>query len=244
MIPKLVHLTYKTEDLPDHWKPSLQRWKDLGWQVMFHTDETNQKLVETHYPQYLNKYLSFKYPIERVDMVRLCFLHKWGGVYCDLDLHPAYDFYEEIKNNECTLLCSPMDGRTFTNMFMAGKAGHPFWTEYLDALRVQSPFWAIGKHLHVMTTTGPLKMNSVVRSSFSSFTKLSNDWIKCTVCDLDDDDGPANVCSEGKLLVVRGQSWNSWDSRLYNWFYCNRTQIEIATLCLLICIIIWKQHKK
>ena len=243
MIPKLVHLTYKTENVPDHWKPSIQRWKDLGWKVLFHTDETNQKLVEKHYPQYLNKYLSFKYPIEKVDMVRLCFLHKWGGVYCDLDLYPAYDFYDELKGSDCSLLCSPMDNRTFTNMFMAGRAKHPFWIEYLDAISVQAPFWAVGKHLHVMTTTGPLKMNWVARASFSTFNKLGDDWIKCTVCDLEDDDCSA-VCKDGKLLVVKGQSWNSWDSKLYNWVYCNRTQVEITVLCCLVMLIVWNQHKK
>ncbi len=244
MIPKLVHLTYKTQDLPTHWKPSLQRWKELGWQVMFHTDATNDKLVQNEYPEYLNKYLSFKYPIEKVDMVRLCFLHKWGGVYCDLDLYPAYDFYDEIKDNECSLLCSPMDSKTFTNMFMAGKAGHPFWIEYLDAISVQPPFWALGKHLHVMTTTGPLKMHSIASKTFSSYVKLSSDWIKCTVCDLEGEEDCPGVCREGKLLVVKGQSWNGWDSKLYNWFYCNRIQLEVAVLLFFVAFLVWKQNKK
>jgi mannosyltransferase OCH1-like enzyme len=243
MIPKTVHLTYKTRDVPAHWAPSIKKWQDLGWKVMFHTDATNLRLVETEYPHHLTKYLAFRHPIERVDFVRLCFLHKWGGVYCDLDLVPAYDFYDEIKDCELALLCSPVDHKTFTNMFMVGRAGHPFWTEYMDGCSVQSPIWAVGKHLHIMWSTGPQKMDRIVRRGNYSFTRLGRDWITCTICDLDEDDASA-LCGDGKLLVVRGQSWNGPDSRVYKFFFCNKQQIAIACGIVIALYIIYKQTKK
>lgn len=242
-IPKLVHLSYKTlETVPDHWKPSIEVWKTQGWTVMFHSDQDNDELVKRDYSKYYESYKSFPYVIQRVDMVRLCYLHKWGGVWCDLDLVPSRDLYDELKDYPLSLIQSPVDHKCYTNMFMAGEKSHPFWIAYLDAMKVKGPWWAIGKHLEVMYTTGPSLMDQVVRRFMQEHPEnpvhtLPKDWIVCNVCNIGESD-------EGVLKVVKGQSWNGWDSKVYGFVFCNRWKIALVLLLLLVLWFVWKLNAK
>jgi mannosyltransferase OCH1-like enzyme len=244
MIPKLVHLSYKSFDtVPGHWKPSIEKWKELGWNVMFHSDADNDQLVAQDYPQYLGKYQGMKYIIQKVDLVRLCYLHKWGGVWCDLDLVPSRDIYADLQPHQVCLLLSPVNHESYTNMFMASVPGHPLWIAYLDAISSEGPWWALGKHLEVMYTTGPSKMDHVVRKwlqekreAFPLHT-LPNNWIMCNVCNI-------GLCDEGVLKVVKGQSWNTWDSRVYGFVYCNTGKIAAVLLGIVIAYIAFKYFQK
>ena len=242
VIPKIVHLSYKSvATLPDHWKPTLDVWKQQGWQVMFHSDEDTEALMKNDYPQYYDTYSKFAHMIQKVDMVRICYLHKWGGVWSDLDLVPTRDLYPELQY-DLSLIKSAIDPRMYTNMFMAGKAGHPFWIAYLDAIKHKAPWWALGKHLEVYFTTGPRLMNNVVKKFKKTHPELSihtlpDDWIVCTVCNI-------GKCDGGVIKVVQGQSWNSWDSEVYNWLYCNLNTIIVVILILLVLFVIYRHHKQ
>lgn len=45
----------------------------------------NDRLIAEHYPQFLPYFRSATPAILRVDLVRLAYLHRFGGVYADLD---------------------------------------------------------------------------------------------------------------------------------------------------------------
>ena len=87
-IPRIVHQTYKSTDLP----PNFKSWRDEcitqnpGWEFKIWTDDDNLHLVEEHYPQLLDLYLGYDIKIKRIDMVRFLYLHKFGGVYMDMDM--------------------------------------------------------------------------------------------------------------------------------------------------------------
>ena len=229
-IPKLVHLTYKSEnELPDHWRKSLEKWKDYGWEVMFHTDEDNDNLIKNDYPWLLEKYNNFKYFISKVDLARVCYLHKWGGVYSDLDLRPSKNFYDEIKNEELCF-CESSFGHNYTNEFMCGEKGHPFWIDLMNEIKVYPPWWAFTKHFKVMSTSGPFVLDGLVKKTKYNYKILGNDWISCNVCS-------TNKCKIGKLIKVEGQSWNSWDSLLLNKLYCYRFYLMILFIFFVIYVI-------
>ena len=52
----------------------------------FWTDEMNLQLVKESYPSLLETYIGYEYPIQRADSIRYMILHKFGGVYLDLDI--------------------------------------------------------------------------------------------------------------------------------------------------------------
>mmetsp|Transcript_27338 Transcript_27338/g.57718 ORF Transcript_27338/g.57718 Transcript_27338/m.57718 type:complete len:320 (+) Transcript_27338:52-1011(+) len=87
-IPRIVHQTYKSTSLP----PNFQSWRDEciaqnpTWEFRIWTDEDNLRLVQEHYPHFLALYEGYDSNIKRIDMVRFLYLHKFGGVYMDMDM--------------------------------------------------------------------------------------------------------------------------------------------------------------
>ena len=79
----------------------MEAWKRLhpGWRYMLWTDEDNLEFVRSKYPEFLDLYLYWPYPIQRVDMVRYLILDYYGGIYCDLDQQPLQSlerFFQEV----------------------------------------------------------------------------------------------------------------------------------------------------
>src|SRR6185503_9275839 len=87
-IPKVIHQTWKTPDVPPQWRDYARTWQDLhpAWQYHLWTDEANRAFVAEHYPRLLPAFDAYPYAIQRADAVRYCLLHRYGGVYIDLDI--------------------------------------------------------------------------------------------------------------------------------------------------------------
>lgn len=50
------------------------------------TDATARLFMQTHYPSFLPTYDSYEYNIQRADAIRYFVLHRYGGIYMDLDV--------------------------------------------------------------------------------------------------------------------------------------------------------------
>jgi mannosyltransferase OCH1-like enzyme len=48
-----------------------------------------EKLIEEDFPEYLELWNDFRYPIQRCDFIRYCILYKFGGLYLDCDIRPV-----------------------------------------------------------------------------------------------------------------------------------------------------------
>ena len=59
------------------------------------TDAMNRELIRRHYPFFLETYDSFELNIMRADSARVFYMHRYGGVYMDLDF--------EVGREECHL---------------------------------------------------------------------------------------------------------------------------------------------
>jgi mannosyltransferase OCH1-like enzyme len=101
-IPKIIHQTWKSEDLLESQIPYTESWKKFHPEFLhvLWTDEDNNKLVTERYPQYLEVYNSFPLVIEQIDFVRLLYLLEFGGIYADTD-YVAYDnIIKHLSNND------------------------------------------------------------------------------------------------------------------------------------------------
>jgi mannosyltransferase OCH1-like enzyme len=138
-IPKIVHQTWKTHTVPDHWQESHLGWKTLcdenDWTYMLWTDEDNESLIATHYSWFLDRYKAYKHNIQRADAVRYFILHKYGGLYVDLDIAPIAKRFlllfelvkdEQVVLTECTFGNSSKTQK-LTNSFMASVPESDFW---------------------------------------------------------------------------------------------------------------------
>ena len=65
---------------------------------MLWTDAKSRQLIADHYSWFLPTFDGYKYPIQRADAIRYFVLHRFGGIYMDLDvgclrpIDPLLDF--------------------------------------------------------------------------------------------------------------------------------------------------------
>lgn len=163
--PRLIHQSWKDRELPhrfktwsDSWRRHHPNWYYVLWSVADsllrlcalttarRTDADNLELVTRFYPQYLDAYLKLPSEIYRADMVRNCLMHRFGGIYADLDvesIQPLDALLDVPAEREgmATAYVGKMDTEgdelaepnSIPNAFMASTApGHPFWLGPLD----------------------------------------------------------------------------------------------------------------
>src|SRR6185312_9041947 len=124
-------------------------------------------LVEHHYPALVPLYRSFRREIFRADMARCLYLHRFGGVYIDLDIEPLRSITTLLEGQACLLGSEPEvharmlwgKSRLACNALMASEPGHPFWLRMLDeiARRARTQHGA----QNPVDTTGPITLDAV-----------------------------------------------------------------------------------
>ena len=141
--PRIIHQTYKTNALPEHWKESPEKWKHYhpSYEYKFWTDEDNLRLITEHFSWFLPTYEGFKYNIQRVDAVRSFILYKYGGIYADLDVVPRKTFetfltFVENSRTEAQIILpeteNPWGNYKLTNWLMVSKPAADVWKVYWE----------------------------------------------------------------------------------------------------------------
>ena len=71
-IPRILHQTYNTSDIPDSLKQNMESWdaKNPGWDMRFYNDTQCLELVERDFPQYAPAYKALPKPVEKADFFR------------------------------------------------------------------------------------------------------------------------------------------------------------------------------
>ena len=87
-IPKVIHQTWKTEELPERWRASRQQCMDLhpDYEHILWTDAKSRAFIAEHYSWFLPTFDAYPYAIQRADAIRYFVLHRYGGIYMDLDM--------------------------------------------------------------------------------------------------------------------------------------------------------------
>jgi mannosyltransferase OCH1-like enzyme len=131
-IPKIIHQTAPKNEKEWHpiWKECQQSWKNnfQDFEYIMWDDEDIRDLVKSDYPKFLDHYDSWPYHIMRVDFARFCILHKYGGIYADMDMYCYSNFYNFLKNKSVYLIESwPEWGEKVSNCLMASSQKNNFW---------------------------------------------------------------------------------------------------------------------
>jgi mannosyltransferase OCH1-like enzyme len=140
MIPKLIHQTWKTAEVPEKYAAYQQKLLALhpGWAYKLWTDEDNLALVKDHFPDFYETYIGFPKNIMRADAIRYLIMYKLGGLYLDLDYEMLKPFdllnYDLVlPYNRQRVFGDAYDG--LGNCIFASVPGHPFWKYVLDDLK-------------------------------------------------------------------------------------------------------------
>ncbi|KAG7193426.1 uncharacterized protein KQ657_000844 [Scheffersomyces spartinae] len=185
IIPKIIHQTYKTEEIPDIWKPGQKACVDLHpeYQYILWTDEMARQFILEEYPWFIPTWDSYPYPIQRADAIRYFALLHYGGIYIDLDdgcerkLDPLLTVPAFVRKTDPTGI---------SNDVMGSVARHPFFVKVVDSLANYKHNWLI-PYLTIMYSTGPLFLLVIL--------KQYNRW--------------GNVPEAGKVRVLMPEDYKS-----------------------------------
>ena len=205
LIPKIIHQTYKTEDIPEHWKEGRQKCLDLhpDYKYILWTDEMAYEFIKEEYPWFLDTFENYKYPIERADAIRYFILSHYGGVYIDLDdgcerkLDPLLAFPAFLRKT------SPLG---VSNDVMGSVPSHPFFLKALKSLKHYDKYWFI-PYMTIMGSTGPLFL-SVIWKQYKRWGIPKNGTVRILQ--------PAyyKMHSYSFFSITKGSSWHLDDAKL------------------------------
>ena len=158
MIPKIIHQTWKTENIPKKWKPFVQKVRELNpdWEYRLWTDLKNEEFVRNEFPDLFPVYQGFNRGIMKADVIRYLIMYKIGGVYLDLDYEvlQAFHFGEEkviLPKNRSINSGDTMD--ELGNCIFASEPQHIFWKDVINDLIKNPP--VTNNYLDVLDATGP-----------------------------------------------------------------------------------------
>lgn len=251
-ITKAIHQTWKTHDVPDHWKESEASWRAFekeGWIYKLWDDADMEAFIAAEYPWFLPQFKGYPRGINRCDAWRYFVLHKYGGVYVDLDIVAKHDeflaFYELVKTNQVVLPhCKTGNGQgsqDLSNCLMMSQPGVAFWPHVWA--RLQHPYKgrpykkmlaAITPYFLTIFSTGP----GLISDSYHTYKHKNEVYVAPSELLQPGDDrlpkphqGPNSV-----VKVIEGSSWHNKDAKFWlgcKWF----TQNDRAILGVLVGIL-------
>lgn len=216
--------TWKTKNIPEHWKSSPRSIKTFlpHWKYVLLTDEDNSIFVKKYFPSFFEWFLSLTYPIQRADVVRYMWLYVHGGLYMDLDIELVGNIDELFTNtsalDETWLLKAPRNfAGHFTNFLMASTPLNPFWLLVLDECKKPLESWVMLPHHIISQQTG-----------LAALTRATNTWNKPIYLLPQSPLVPCDYCSPKHCTkpfsytkFLKGQSWNGMDTHIMNFIGCN-----------------------
>lgn len=159
IIPKIIHQTYKTNDIPDIWKQGQQACINLhsDYQYILWTDEMARDFISKEFDWFLETWDNYMYPIQRADAIRYFVLYHYGGIYIDLD--------DGCKRKLDPLLTVPAFVRKtaptgVSNDVMGSVPNHPFFLKVIQNLEKYQRNWFV-PYLTIMISTGPLFLSVI-----------------------------------------------------------------------------------
>lgn len=83
-----------------------------------------EELLCEYYPEYIELWTEFRFPIQRADFIRYLILHRYGGIYIDCDIYPVKPL-DKLLNDDLLFVCWNNDNKKLPyNAIMGAKPNH------------------------------------------------------------------------------------------------------------------------
>jgi len=149
----------------DSWKIQNPTWFHIEWDKPMCL-----ALVKSFYPEHMEMFKTYPYEIQRCDSIRYMILHRFGGVYADMDYYCNRPLDEALKAfpNDIYLVQTPNTNILgeidhISNSLMYSVAGNPFWKQVLLELEKKQArsYYNFSTYFTIMYTTGPGILNRI-----------------------------------------------------------------------------------
>ena len=248
-VPQIIHQTWKTKELPEHWAPGSKAWASLhaDWIYLMWTDSDIEAYIETMWPQYRALFAKLEHAIQRVDLFRYFVLRDFGGLYCDLDIVAKRNVGPILgaTPGHVFLVPSANTSGQYTNALMVSTTSptaKAFWTsmiEYVEAFpsthadRVLSSV----RHTRIVASTGPMALSRVADRSSGPITvlpkRLWNPYELTVAGQLD-----RQTNDEALVYILQGSSWHAADSTFFVFVYTHRVPMVVLGALAIVWILL------
>lgn len=156
VVPPILHhiaLGMDEGDWKEGWKDAAQSCVDLhpNWQSYLWTDEKAEKFVAEKYPEILDDWKGYRFPVQRVDALRYMVLYEYGGVILDMDLKCRRALGPLRRFNFVAPEANPTG---FSIGFMMASKRNAFIRDIVDNLAAYDVQWLELPYATVMFSTG------------------------------------------------------------------------------------------
>lgn len=148
MIPKIIHQIAPSDKSSWHpiWKKCHESWlnnfSDFEYKL-WNDQEDIDIFMKQHYSKYYNLYRSFPFHIMKIDFVRLCILHHFGGIYADMDVFCYQNFYDNLTEDFYLIenLTNEHVDSTYENSLMIAKKNLSFFEFCMEYSKIWFVEW-------------------------------------------------------------------------------------------------------
>jgi mannosyltransferase OCH1-like enzyme len=245
-IPRLIHQTWRTHDIPLRWNASYHsviakntaEFKHHLW-----VDEEMRLFVQKHEPEfYKNTYSTYQYEIQRADSFRYVVLYHLGGIYIDMDngcKRPFKDLLatlEALDPNSSHLAAFPLDKAYGIDIdLLISTRGHPLYKQLISRLHLFHHYYFL--HFYtIVLSTGPLYaaiQERLFKSSSQQHVHVLDETVSDTIF----------------MQNVGGKTWLARDAP--NTFYIDSNSdliwryCKIFSICLIVLIlVVWHRLQR
>lgn len=205
-VPKVLHQTWQTAEVPAKWAAARQSCIDLhpDYEHRLWTDADGLQFITEHYAWFLPTYLSYTYNIQRVDVLRYFILLHHGGIYIDLDMgcKQRLDFMRAA--NFTAPMTHPVG---ISNDVMAAAPGSAYLDFAVKRLRHWNR-WLGFQYVQVMFCSGPMFLTIM----YSFFPARSDVAIISKPLY-----GKYDLTGNAAFYHLHGSSWHEDDAAFIFW---------------------------
>lgn len=190
-IPKIIIQTWKTKELPDNFKNWSLSWKkhNPNFKFLFFDDRDCFRLVYKYYPEYIDLY-DYSSNIEKTDIFRYLALHKYGGVYADIDtsclkpIEPLLDLFPDSVITGIEYHETSKQPLQYLQWFIACPKKSSVMLDLVNEVYRRS-WLKIFRSLYmtdndlVYYTTGPIMFTNVLKKSKESIVVMEKGRLGC-----------------------------------------------------------------
>jgi mannosyltransferase OCH1-like enzyme len=250
--PKIIHfiwVNFKNEldanpTIPQKYLDNLENIKKINsnYQIKIWNGYDCDLFVKKYFPNKLNLYWKFPYPIQRCDYVRFLILYIYGGIYSDFDRYSvkSYDLILDKYIDYNVILGKLPYLQIINNDIIIAKPHDNFIFKCINHITIYNYNYYF---IDVCATTGPIYLMKMYYKykDLSKIKLLSSELNPCTWCNCD-----VNNMDKIVSYTTLDNTWieknnNFFSTTIFSFIICNFT---LVISFIIIVFLFYKLYKK
>ena len=168
-IPKIIHQTFKTADLPflTRWHISGLKKRNADYAYEFYDDSRIEQFLLAEYGQEVYRlYKKINIGAAKADFFRYAVLYKKGGIYVDIDSGINGSLNSFIKPDDVAIITREGDPIFYAQWALIYSAGHPFLKKTMEMMMENIRMNKYPHDVHQMT--GPSVYTAAIKASLEN----------------------------------------------------------------------------